>query len=239
MRLDKLLATLTELSRTQAKEAVKSGRVSINHQPAKASDTLIHQGDEVRLDGRLLSQQIEYHLMLNKPAGVLTAARDARAKTVMDLLPPMMKKLKCMPIGRLDKDTEGLLLFTTDGELAHRLLSPKRGVEKTYEALVEGRLTEKAVDAFSKGVVLSDFTALPARLTIIWAREDQSLALASVQEGKFHQIKRMFGSLGHEVLALKRLSFGPTKLDAGLDPGQYRELTDNEVAQLKEAVQLG
>ncbi len=239
MRLDKLLSNQTELSRSQAKDALKTGRVSVNGMTVKAADTQVDERDEVCLDGKPLSQKTAFHLMLNKPAGLLTAARDARAATVMDLLPPMAQKIKCMPIGRLDKDTEGLLLFTTDGELAHRLLSPKREIEKTYEARVTGRLTEKDAQAFERGIELSDFTALPARMDILWANEQESLALAMVHEGKFHQVKRMFLSVGHEVTALKRLKFGPISLDETLKAGEWRELKEEEIRLLKEAVKLG
>ncbi|MDI9521103.1 MAG: pseudouridine synthase [Bacillota bacterium] len=238
MRLDRLLSNSTHLSRKQAKDALKSSRVSVNWVTVSSPEMQVTDNDKVCLDGQELAQKTEHHLMLNKPAGLLTAARDSRAKTVMDLLPPLMAKVKCMPIGRLDKDTEGLLLFTTDGELAHRLLSPKREIEKTYEARVEGRLTQKDVSAFEAGIELSDFTAKPAKMQILSAGEKESLALAIVTEGKFHQVKRMFGSLGHEVLALKRLKFGPLDLDASLAIGQYRELSEDEVRKLKEAVGL-
>lgn len=239
MRLDRLLSNSTHLSRKQAKDALKSGRVSVNGVTVSSPEMQVTDNDEVCLDGQELAQKTEHHLMLNKPAGLLTAARDSRAATVMDLLPPLMAKVKCMPIGRLDKDTEGLLLFTTDGELAHRLLSPKREIEKTYEARVKGRLTQKDISAFEAGIELSDFTAKPAKMRILSAGEKESLALAIVTEGKFHQVKRMFGSLGHEVLALKRLKFGPLDLDASLAIGQYRDLSEDEVRKLKEAVGLG
>ena len=238
MRLDRLLSNSTNLSRKQAKDALKAGRVTVNGFTAASPDTPITDSDTVCLDGKALTQKTEYHLMLNKPSGLLTAARDSRAGTVMDLLPPLMEKVKCMPVGRLDKDTEGLLLFTTDGELAHRLLSPKREIEKTYEAKVEGRLTQKDVSAFEAGIELSDFTAKPAKMQVLSADENASLARAIVTEGKFHQVKRMFGALGHEVLTLKRLKFGPLDLDKSLAPGQYRELSENEVQKLKEAVGL-
>ena len=176
--------------------------------------------------------------MLHKPAGLLTAARDSRAPTVMQLLPESCARRKVLPVGRLDKDTTGLLLLTNDGELAHRLLSPKRHVWKTYEAAVTGRLTAADSQAFERGIVLSDFTALPARMEILSAGEDESRARVQVREGKFHQIKRMFGALGHEVTALSRLTFGALSLPEELPPGQYRELTEEELAALRQEAGL-
>lgn len=238
MRLDKLLSRNTGLSRSQAREAIKAGRVSAGGRVLLSADAQMEDGAALYLDGRALSVKTEWHLMLNKPAGLLTAARDSRAGTIMDLLPEQARKMKCMPVGRLDKDTEGLLLLTTDGELAHRLLAPKRGITKVYQARVEGRLGPRDAEAFQNGIALSDFTALPAELDILEAGDRESLAMASVKEGKFHQVRRMFGSLGHEVLALKRLRFGPILLDENLATGQYRELDADELEALKEAVGL-
>lgn len=231
MRLDKLLSNLGVASRAQVKEIIRKGRVKINGIPAKKSDTEIKENDLVSVDGKILDTRIERHLMLHKPAGVLTAAEDQRAETVMDLLPRVYSACGCMPVGRLDKDTTGLLLLTTDGELAHRLISPARHVDKVYEARVDGRLTRADAEAFENGIPLKDFTALPARLEILC--DDR--AQVTVQEGKYHQVKRMFGARGKPVLALHRLSFGPIRLDEGLQPGEYRELTDEETAGLYRA----
>lgn len=238
MRLDKRLAQSAGLSRSEARAAIKAGRVSLDGLVVRAFDHEAAESYALTLDGQALLLKREWHLMLNKPSGLLTAARDSRAATVMDLLPPLAVKLKCMPVGRLDKDTEGLLMFTTDGELAHRLLSPRRGIAKVYEALVEGGLSQSAVEAFASGITLSDFTALPARLTILSSTPAESRALVTLSEGKHRQVRRMFGSLGHEVKALKRLAFGPLALDGSLAPGQYRELRPEEINALKEAVRL-
>ena len=146
----------------------------------------------------------------------------------MDLLPPVYTALDCMPVGRLDKDTTGLLLLTTDGELAHRLLSPARHVNKVYEAQVDGELTPADAEAFAAGIPLKDFTALPAKLEIL----SPSVAYVTVREGKYHQVKRMFGAVGKPVLELRRLSFGPLPLDEALSPGSYRELSEAEIAAL-------
>ncbi|NLD34824.1 MAG: rRNA pseudouridine synthase [Clostridiales bacterium] len=234
MRLDRLLATLALGSRAQVKELIRQGRVQVNGALAGDPGQRIAPQDEVRVDGQVLDTRTRRHLMMNKPAGVLTAARDRRQPTVMDLLPPMYISCGCMPIGRLDKDTEGLLLFTTDGQAAHRLLAPQNKVPKAYWARVSGRLTEQAVQRFAQGIQLSDFTALPAQLTILSASEDESLAEAVVYEGKYHQVKRMFGACGHEVQALRRLRFGALALDEALAPGQCRELSDAEWQSLLE-----
>lgn len=238
MRLDRLLAQAAGLSRSQAREAIRAGRVLVAGQAVTSLDAQANPGVELLLDGQMLASQTTWHLMLYKPKGLLTAARDARAATVMDLLPESMKKARCMPVGRLDKDTEGLLLFTTDGELAHRLLSPRRQIAKLYQARVEGRLDAADVAAFSQGIVLQDFVALPALLSILEAGDDTSLATAQLTEGKHRQVRRMFGALGHEVLELTRLQFGPLTLDPALAPGEYRELHPHEVQALKESVHL-
>ena len=231
MRLDKLLSSLGVASRSGCRDALKAGRVRVNGALIKDPAFLLPEGAEVLLDGKALDTRLTRHVMLNKPSGVLTAREDARQKTVMDLLPPAYAALGCMPVGRLDKDTTGILLLTTDGELAHRLISPGRHVDEVYEAQVDGELTEGDVRAMAKGVQLRDFTALPARLQIL----SPSVGRLTVQEGKYHQVKRMFGALGKPVIRLSRLSFGPLALDEGLSPGEWRELTREEAAALYEA----
>ena len=179
------------------------------------------------VDGRLVR-----HVMLHKPAGLLTAARDKKQPTVMELLPPAYGAMGCMPVGRLDKDTTGLLLLTTDGELNHRLLSPRRHVWKTYEAEVDGPLSAADEAAFAEGIPLSDFTALPAEMTILSSGPVRSLARVRVREGKFHQIKRMFEARERTVTRLTRLTFGSLTLDPALEPGTWRELTQEEISAL-------
>lgn len=235
LRLDRLLSLLSIATRSQAQAIARKGRIQVDGHSVLNAATLVNLGSQITLDGAVIDTQLTYHLMMDKPMGILTAASDRRQKTVMDLLPPKFLSLNCMPVGRLDKDTRGLLLFTTDGTLAHRLLSPKREVDKVYEAVVTGRLTDHAVRRFEEGIQLKDFTALPAKLCILSADEDQSTALVTVCEGKYHQVKRMFSACGHEVTALKRLSFGPLSLDESLNPGEYRQLTDEELSALKEA----
>lgn len=236
MRLDRLLSYAGDFTRSEAKNLIRQKRVSTDQGLLCAVDAEIPDGQILYLDGRPLDTRLEYFLMLNKPKGVLTAARDARQKTVLDLLPGRFQKLRCMPVGRLDKDTEGLLLFTNNGQLAHLLLSPKREVVKTYFVRVEGRILPQTVVAFREGIVCSDFTALPAELQIEQAGDSDSTAFVSVTEGKYHQIKRMFGALDFPVLELKRLSFGPLQLDPCLSPGEFRELNIIEIDALKKAV---
>lgn len=228
MRLDKLLSRLGVASRSQVQALIKSKRVRVNGETPANGAFSVPEGAEVALDGCLLDTRMTRHVMLYKPAGVLTAREDGKQQTVMDILPNVYTALDCMPVGRLDKDTTGLLLLTTDGELAHRLISPERHVDKVYQARVEGTLTREDVNAFAAGIPLKDFTALPARLEIL----SPDTALVTVREGKYHQVKRMFGARGKPVVQLHRLRFGPLVLDEALVPGAYRELTGEEEAAL-------
>ncbi|MGI6688607.1 MAG: pseudouridine synthase [Christensenellales bacterium] len=239
MRLDRLLSQAAGLTRNETRKLIKGGLVSVHGAVLTDPATHVEEGSPITLDGKPVDTQLELHLMMHKPTGLLTAARDSRQPTVMDLLPDRMQKLRCMPVGRLDKDTSGLLLFTTDGELAHRLLAPQRDVTKEYQARVTGKLTNADIAAFEQGIALKDFTAKPAELVILQADEDQSLTLVRLQEGKNRQVRRMFQALGHEVLSLSRLAFGPLRLEATLQPGSWRELTKDEITRLKEAVGLG
>ena len=238
MRLDRLLATLGEGTRSGVRELVRAGRVTVNGVAARdAGQRVDAQEDCVCVDGRALSFKRVRHVMMNKPAGVLTAARDPKQRTVMDLLPPMYAAMECMPAGRLDKDTEGLLVLTSDGQLAHRLISPKHDVGKVYFARVDGALGEDDVRAFAAGLHIDDadgsFEARPAKLDILSSSPQQSEAHVRVTEGKYHQVKRMFASRGVQVTYLKRLAIGALALDETLAPGQWRELTDEEVALLE------
>lgn len=236
MRLDRLLTTLAVGSRSQVKTMLRAGRVTVNGQVVRSADAHVQPGDRLTLDQQPLDARTTRHVLLNKPCGVLTAARDPKQPTVLDLLPPAYRACGCMPVGRLDKDTSGLLLLTTDGELAHRLLSPKRHVWKCYEATVDGPLNAQDAAAFAAGLELSDFTALPAELEILRSSPQEAVAQVRVQEGKFHQVRRMFAARGRTVTALRRLSLGPLTLDASLQPGEYRELTAQELTELLAAV---
>ena len=241
IRLDRWLALLGTGSRSEVKAWIRGGQAAVNGRvetdPARSFDP---DQDRLYLRGEALDGRVVRHVMMYKPAGVLTAARDPKQPTVMDLLPPVYRAAGCMPVGRLDKDTTGLLLFTTDGELNHRLLSPGRHVNKRYRALAEGRMTEEDVAAFAAGLNLGDFTAQPAELRLIGYSEETGLTTAEtiVAEGKFHQVKRMFAATGHEVIRLHRCAFGPLELDPALAEGQWRELTEAELAKLRQAAGL-
>ena len=236
VRLDKYLAQSGERTRSQAARAVRDGLVQVNGATVRDPAVKVGEGDEVTLAGEPVHDEAVQYYMLHKPAGVLTAARDGRATTVMDLVPPALLRRHVLPVGRLDKDTTGLLLLTNDGALAHALLAPGRHVWKRYVARVTGRLDGEDVAAFAAGVSLSDFTALPAGLTVLSADEEESRAAVEVREGKYHQIKRMFSARGHEVVALHRASFGPLRLPDDLPPGGLRRLAPGEVAALRAAV---
>ena len=233
MRLDKAVA-LAGLSRSEARKAIQGGRVLVDGAPVRDPAMQVEPG-RVRLDGGGVIEAGELILMVNKPAGVLTATEDRRFETVLDLLPEPMRRRGLGPVGRLDKDVTGLVLLTTDGQLAHRLIAPKWKAEKVYRARCQGRLTGADAEAFAAGLTLSDFTALPARLNILEAGEAESLADVTLTEGKFHQVKRMFAAVGNEVTALHRCAFGPLELDPELREGEWRELTEEEVRLLREA----
>ena len=238
MRLDRWLVSLGVGSRSQVQKLIRSGAVGVNGQPARDPAQSFTGAEPLTLRGELLDGRLTRHIMLHKPAGLLTAARDRRQPTVMDLLPPACASLGCMPVGRLDKDTTGLLLLTTDGELNHRLLAPGRHVDKTYRATVDGPLTGEHVAAFAAGLHLSDFDAQPAALEILSSSDAESVALVTVHEGKFHQIKRMFEAVERQVTALHRLTFGSLTLDETLLPGHWRELTEAEIAALYQDAQM-
>lgn len=234
MRLDKFLSA-QGLSRKQARAAIASGQVSVNGEvqgdPGFILDPISAQ---VLFQGRALGYRRHMHLMLHKPAGLLTATTDARQKTVMDLLPEELKRRALGPVGRLDKDVTGLLLLTDDGQLAHRLISPKWTVEKVYLARVEGALDTTDIQAFQAGIALSDFTARPARLEIL----EPDLGRLTITEGKFHQVKRMFAARGKPVLRLHRESVGGVSLDPALECGKFRPLTAEEEGALYALVRM-
>lgn len=236
MRADRWLTTLGVCSRSETKRLIRSGLVQVNgrtiRDPGENAET---ETDSLRVRGEELDGRTVRHAMLHKPAGLLTAARDSRQPTVMDLLPPVYGSIGCMPVGRLDRDTTGLLILTCDGEMNHRLLSPGRHVDKVYEAEVDGRLTEREIEAFAAGLELSDFTALPAKLEILRAGEEGSLGRVTVSEGKFHQVKRMFSAVGHGVRTLRRIRFGPLTLPEDLPEGAWRELKPEELQALRDA----
>ena len=235
MRLDRWLATLGIGSRAQVQKLVRSGSVQVDgavqRDPGKSCDP---DAQRLTVNGTPLDGRLMRHVMLHKPAGLLTAARDKKQPTVMDLLPDVYSAIGCMPVGRLDKDTTGLLFLPTDGELNHRLLSPGRHVDKTYLAEVDGPLDDSHVAAFAEGLHLSDFDAQPAKLEIVAPQTGR----VTVHEGKFHQIKRMFTAVGREVTRLHRETFGSLVLDPNLPEGEWRELTEAELSALYQDAQM-
>lgn len=232
-RLDKVLAHLGFGSRKEIKAIVRSGQVSVNSQVVKSPDMHVWPyRDIIEVDGNQVVYREYIYLMMNKPQGVLSATEDAFGKVVIDLLKPEHRAFDPFPVGRLDKDTEGLLLLTNDGKLAHQLLSPKKHVPKTYFAKIEGEVTKDDCKAFRNGLVLEDgYRTLPGELKIIKAGSESEIEV-TIYEGKFHQIKRMFVAVGKKVIYLKRLSMGRLVLDDQLAKGSYRELTDKELEQL-------
>lgn len=229
-RLDKIISATGKKSRREVREMVRQGRVLVDGKPAPAADMKVDpQTAVILLDGEPLGYEKFTYVMLHKPAGVLTATEDRRQETVLDLLPPELRRRALSPVGRLDKDTEGLLLLTNDGQLAHRLLSPKSHVDKVYYARVDGALEPGDIAAFAAGITLGDgLECLPAGLEILSPTE----ALVTLREGKFHQVKRMLAARGKPVLYLKRLSMGRLRLDPALAPGAWRMLTEEERSAL-------
>jgi 16S rRNA pseudouridine516 synthase len=266
MRLDKMLGNLGYGSRSEIKALIRQGAVTVNGMPAGDPGLQIDpEQDTVTLGGETVRYRDTVYIMLHKPAGVISATEDVRERTVLDLLDPELKVFSPFPVGRLDKDTEGLLLLTNDGKLAHEMLSPRKHVPKTYRAVVAGEVGAAEAEKFSKGVQLDDgYVTMPAELKVLVSvplaeakahpvmaeplgrmapgvLEAPEAAKArhlcwielTIYEGKFHQVKRMFQAVGRQVLYLRRISMGPLQLDSGLAPGEYRELTEEEIADLK------
>ena len=233
MRLDKYLCETGFGTRSQVKELLKKGQVMVNGEVVKKPELKINETtDQILCQGKKASYQKNIYLMLHKPAGVVSATEDNREKTVLDLVRPEDRKNGLFPVGRLDKDTEGLLLLTDDGELAHRLLSPKKHVDKTYYAKIDGQVTEEHVKQFREGLDIGDEKkTLPAVLTILLSGQVSEIEV-TIHEGRFHQIKRMFEAVGCKVTYLKRLSMGSLVLDETLPPEEYRPLTEAELEGL-------
>ena len=232
IRLDKYLADMGCGTRSEVKQAVKKGAVSVNDVPVKRPEEKVDtEADRVVFQGKTVSYLKYEYFMLNKPAGVVSATEDRTDRTVIDLIGDKQRK-DLFPVGRLDKDTEGLLLITNDGETAHRLLSPRKHVDKVYYARVKGNVTEEDVRLFAQGIDIGDEKpALPAELVILKSGEVSEIEL-TVREGRFHQVKRMFAAVGKEVVYLKRLRMGTLVLDRNLKPGEYRKLTKEEMDRL-------
>lgn len=231
MRLDKYLSCTAHLTRSEAKQVLKKGVVTVNGAVVKSGDTKITEAsDLVTLYGEPLSYAEFHYYLLHKPAGYVTATEDKRERTVLELLCGIDTK-ELFPVGRLDKDTEGLLLITDDGALAHRLLSPKRHVDKTYYVRLAAPLAPDFAKKLEAGVDIGDDApTLPAKVQQLSEQE----LLLTIHEGRFHQIKRMAAAVGNEVCYLKRLSMGTLSLPPDLAPGAFRELTEEEIAGLKQ-----
>jgi len=235
MRLDKFLVTCAVGSRTEVKNLLKAGRVTVNGKKEKSAKLQINEErDEIRFDCQVLEYEEFVYYMMNKPQGVISATEDSKHRTVLDLLDDIARTKEVFPVGRLDIDTHGLLLLTNDGQLAHALLSPKRHVDKTYLAHVEGIMTQEDVETFVKGIPLKDFTCQPAKLEIVSVDsvKNQSLVRVTIAEGKFHQVKRMVAYCGKEVVDLQRLTMGTLVLDENLERGEWRRLTREELENL-------
>lgn len=235
MRLDKYLAEMGVGTRQEVKKQIRQGKAAVNGTVVKAADTKIDEtSDEVTICGRNISYVSYEYYMLNKPAGVVSATEDRRDTTVIDLIKKKKRK-DLFPVGRLDKDTEGLLLITNDGDLAHRLLAPKKHVDKVYYAKIDGIVTEEDVKRFAEGIDIGaeeEEMTRPAKLDIMKSAEESEIRL-TIHEGKFHQVKRMFLAVGKEVTYLKRERMGTLCLDENLKPGEYRLLTEEEIENVR------
>ena len=234
MRIDKCLADCGLGTRSEVKSLLKAKRITVNGKVVTNGKVQVNpETDEILFDGETIQYEEFVYIMMNKPKGVVSATEDNLHKTVLDLIDPLYFKKGVFPVGRLDIDTHGLLLLTNDGELAQRLLSPKKHVTKIYQARVEGVMTEEDAVAFEKGIVLSDGTeCMPARLDILSTTQDESIVQIHLKEGKFHQVKRMVKACGKTVVDLQRLTMGPLKFDESLALGESRPLTEEELESL-------
>jgi 16S rRNA pseudouridine516 synthase len=235
MRLDKFLCDMQLGTRSQVKDIIKKGNITVNGEIVKTADFKINENaDDILYMGKSVKYQRYFYYMLHKPAGVVTATYDKNDKTVMDLLVGADGK-DLSPVGRLDKDTEGLLLITNDGELNHNLLSPKKHVAKTYYVECDGAIDEGKIEALEKGVDIGDGKlTLPAKVVILESANNRYKMELTITEGRFHQVKRMVAAVGGEVTYLKRISFGTLTLDENLEKGKYRPLTPQEIDDLKQ-----
>ena len=240
MRLDKFLVACAVGSRTEVKNFLKTGGVTVNGKKEKSAKLQINEDtDEICFDGQKLEYEEFVYYMMNKPQGVISATEDPKHKTVLDLMDDYARAKEVFPVGRLDIDTHGLLLLTNDGKLAHALLSPKHHVDKTYLAQINGVMTDADVETFAQGIPLKDFTCQPAKLELVSIdrEKEESLVRVTIAEGKFHQVKRMVAYCGKEVVDLQRLTMGTLILDENLKRGEWRRLSKEELEGLLESVQ--
>ena len=234
-RLDKIISNLGYGSRKEVKSFAKKGLIEVDGVIVKDNGMLVDpEKSVIKINGEEILYRKYIYLMMNKPDGVISATHDNRDQTVVDLLELDHQIFNPFPVGRLDKDTVGLLLLTNDGELNHRLISPKWHVDKVYYAQIDKEVTESDVEAFKKGIVLDDgYKCMEAKLEILESSEEGSEIRVTIQEGKYHQVKRMFEAVGKKVTYLKRESFGGLELDEDLEEGEYRELTEEELELLR------
>ena len=227
-RLDKIIASQGKYSRSEVKKLVKAGRVTLDGTVVKSSDVKADEGADIRIDGVSLNYKKHIYIMLNKPRGVISATEDRTQKTVLDLVPKELFRNGLFPAGRLDGDTTGFVLITDDGDFAHRILSPKNHIMKTYHATLRDPLSEEDIVRFREGLTLGDGTeCLEAHVRVLES-EGRNVAEIKICEGKYHQVKRMFASIGNKVVALRRVKMGELDLDSSLPDGQCREITDEE-----------
>lgn len=229
-RLDKLIASQGNMTRKEVQKLIKSGMVEVNGELVTDCGLSVDSDtDRVKIDGNELFYKRSIYIMMNKPAGVLSASSDKKATTVIDLVPDKLRRRELFPAGRLDKDTTGFILITDDGALSHNILSPKNHVIKTYEALLNAEISERDISLFAEGIVLEDGTeCMPAQIKAL----GNCIVQIKICEGKFHQIKRMVAAVGKEVLQLKRVSIGGLELDTSLAEGECREITEDELNSL-------
>lgn len=227
IRLDKFLSDAASISRSDARQYIKHGRVAVGSEAVKKFDMKIDSGNsEVFLDGKRVTYRKNVYIMLNKPSGVVSATEDKTEKTVLDLLPEEYKKRGVFPVGRLDKDTTGLLLLTDDGDFAHKIVSPRNKIKKTYAAVVAEDITDEDITAFAEGITLADGTNF---LTAELCRVSEKTCTITICEGKYHQVKRMIASRGNRVTALCRLSVGGLVIDENLSVGEFTEITAEKI----------
>ncbi|AGK96419.1 pseudouridine synthase [Clostridium pasteurianum] len=235
-RLDKVLANSGYGSRKDVKKLIKSGLIEVDGEKIKSSNIQVDINEnKITIKGEPLIYKKYIYLMMNKPDGVVSATFDNFDETVVDLLEEYHASFNPFPVGRLDKDTVGLIILTNDGELNHRMISPKWHVDKVYYAEINKAVDDGDIKAFEEGIEIDDgYKCMPAKLSILSADSNGSRVMVTIQEGKFHQVKRMFLARNKEVVYLKRVSFGAIRLDEGISEGSYRELTEEELKALKE-----
>lgn len=233
IRLDKYLCGCGLGTRSEVKKIIRSKRVKVNDITIDISDYKVEENSKITLDNKIIEYNKYTYIMLNKPAGYLSATKDNNRSTIMELIEEKYKKIGLFPVGRLDKDTVGLVILSNDGDFAHNTLSPKKHILKAYIAHIEGELPDNAAEIFNKGVILKDFTCKSAELIIEEVHDNYTKVRVTIQEGKYHQIKRMFLALGCKVIYLKRISFGDIYLDNSLKEGEYRLLNNTEMEFVK------